>query len=278
MMQGKMRSGTESISYNNGFGLIENDKQYTNRLIRVAYVITEIISQNPSIEIIGLCEGPIQASHLNILIQSFKKFSCMNRFLTDDTFHKPDVAGYQNWGLLMLADTNNQVSEVKCDFLESSKVFDKLANRFQLWKLTKNGNDKYVALGHFPFSGDEYVTEKTNLSVSGNMYCEFINNLLNQYTNNDLIFCADFNFNPYLIKQWKDRALDQIINNNSILLTAEEKSNKHKTRAVTVDGILLSQRKKQKLYITRSSHGLFERLKDEHRLAKLCIDRHYLAL
>ncbi|MEO8402237.1 MAG: hypothetical protein ABI597_10685 [Gammaproteobacteria bacterium] len=271
MMQGKMRRGREGASYNNGFGFIENDKQYMNRLMKVSHVIAEIVYRNSSIETIGLCEGPIQSLHLNILIQSLKKFPWMERFLPCDIYHKPNVKGYQNWGLLMLSDKNNRVSEVKCDFIERSSVFDKIANRLQLWKIAKNGKDKYFALGHFPFSGDECVEEKTNLSRSGNIYCELINNLMNRYANDDFIFCADFNFNPYLINQWQDRVLDQITNNNSILLTTEEKRT---IKTVTVDGVLLSQREKQKYYISRPNLGLFERLTHEYRLFKSYMDEY----
>jgi hypothetical protein len=269
MMQGKIRKGKEGVSFNNGFGFLENDKQYVNRLAKVSHVIAEIVYRNSSIETIGLCEGPIQSLHMNILIQALKKFPWMERFLSHDVVHKPNIESYQKWGLLMLSDKKNTVSEVKCDFIECSSVFDKLANRFQLWKITKNRENKYFALGHFPFSGDELVEEKTKLSQSGNIYCELINILMNRYANDDLIFCADFNFNPYLINRWQDRALDQITNNNSILLIMEEKKT---VKTATVDGILLSQREKQKYYTSRPNLSLVERLSYEHYLFKTYID------
>lgn len=272
MMQGKMRRSGEGIGYNNGFGFIESDKEYIRRLIKIANVIAEMVFQNPYIETIGLCEGPIQPLHINILTQCLKRFEWMNRFFTHNAFHKPNVAGYQNWGLLMLTDSNNKVSEIKCDVIEQSSIFSKLANRFQLWKFSRNGKDKYFALGHFPFGGDESVAEKKRLSLLGNIYSQLINNFINLYADEYLIFCADFNFNPYLINQWQDRTLDQITNNNSMLLTIDEKSGNQKNKTVTVDGILLSQKEKQKYYISKPDPGLFGRLAREYYLFKYCVD------
>ncbi|MDI1351502.1 MAG: hypothetical protein PSV35_01840, partial [bacterium] len=159
------------LSFNNGFGLIETDNEYMARLVMVAQVIAESIFLDPSIEVISLCEGPIKPKHLEVLYHSLMKFPFMARFMTEDKFHKPADVG-QNWGLLMLNDARYSVTKVHCDFLEN---YPKLANRFQLWKLERGGNEKYMALAHFPFAGDEYKTEKMTLSVSGKTYCDFIN-------------------------------------------------------------------------------------------------------
>jgi hypothetical protein len=271
MMQGKPRIDKETgiiTGYNNGFGIIENDEQYIRRIIQIAHVIAEIVSQHPSIETIGLCEGPIEFLHSHTLKESLKKFACMSRFFERDMFYKPNVDGYQNWGLLMLTDRNNRVSEMKCDIIERSAVFSELANRFQLWKFTSNGKDKYFALGHFPFGGDEYVTEKFRLSTTGNIYSQLINDLINHHANDHFIFCADFNFNPYLVSQWQDRAIDHITNNNSILLNINKKSMEKTIKTVTVDGVLLSQKEKQKYYISKPNPSLFGRLAREYYLFK----------
>ncbi len=268
MMQGRMRNREGGISYNNGFGIVENEKQYLSRLVKIAYVIAEIVYRNPSIETIGLCEGPIEPLHVNILLSSLKHFKCMRRFFKNNAFYKPNVERHLNWGLLMLTDKNNQVSEVKCSVLKNSNKFSKLANRFQLWRLTRDKKDSYIALAHFPFGGDEYVTEATALSGSANEYCELISHLLKKYSNENFVFCADFNFNPYLINQWKDRILDQVTHNNSILI-AEKRVN-----TVTVDGILLSVKEKQKRYaFLQPSMRLFERLKNEYCFFKTCVDK-----
>ena len=62
---------------------------------------------------------------------------------------------------------------------------------------------------------------------------------MESYSNDSLILCADFNFNPYVISQWQDRALDKIFHHNSILLMLDGASHKH-VKTVTVDGVLLS--------------------------------------
>lgn len=123
--------------------------------------------------------------------------------LMNDMIHKPAAIG-QNWGLLMLADSRFAVTKVSYDSIENHP---KLANRFQLWKLEQANEAKYLALAHFPFAGDESKTEKMRLSVPGQEYCGLINTLMEHYNHDSLIFCADFNFNPYLISQWQDRGL-----------------------------------------------------------------------
>ena len=258
MMQCNTRGG--GPSFNNGFGLIESDKEYIARLVMVAQVIAEAVYRDPSIEVISLCEGSIKPEHVEVLFHGLMKFPFMARFMMEDMFHKPAAKG-QNWGLLMLADTRYAVTKVRYDFIEDSP---KLANRFQLWKLEQTGKEKYIALAHFPFAGDEYKTEKMTLSAPGQEYCSLINTLMESHSNDSLIFCADFNFNPYLISQWQDRALDKISPNNSILLTIEGASHKH-VKTVTVDGVLLSTREKQKYHSSRPEPGLFGQLKSEYR-------------
>lgn len=258
MMQCNIRGG--GPSFNNGFGLIESDKKYIARLVMVAQVIAEAVYRDPSIEVISLCEGPIKPEHIEVLFHALTKFPFMARFMMEDMFHKPAAKG-QNWGLLMLTDTRYAVTKVRCDSIED---YPKLANRFQLWKLEQPGKEKYIALAHFPFAGDEYKTEKMTLSTPGQEYCSLINTLMERHSNESLIFCADFNFNPYLISQWRDRALDKISPNNSILLTLEGASHKH-VKTVTVDGVLLSTREKQKYHSSRPDLGLFGQLKSEYR-------------
>ena len=258
MMQCNIRGG--GPSFNNGFGLIESDKEYIARLAMLAQVIAEAVYRDPSIEIISLCEGPIKPEHVAVLFHALMIFPFMARFMMNDMFYKPAAEG-QNWGLLMLTDTRYTVTKVQCDSIED---YPKLANRFQLWKLEQTDREKYIALAHFPFAGDEYKTEKMTLSAPGQEYCGLINTLMESHSNDSLIFCADFNFNPYLISQWQDRALDKISPNNSILLTPEGASHKH-VKTVTVDGILLSTIEKQKYRASCPELGLFGRMKSEYR-------------
>ena len=258
MMQCNTRGG--GLSFNNGFGLIESNEDYIARLVLVARVIAEAVDRDPSIEVISLCEGPIKPEHVEVLFHALMEFPCMARFMMEDMFHKPTAEG-PNWGLLMLADARYAVSKVRYDSIEGHP---KLANRFQLWKLEQTDKEKYIALAHFPFAGDEYKTEKKALSAPGHEYCSLISTLMESHSNNSLVFCADFNFNPYLISQWQDRALDKISHNNSILLTLEGASHKH-VKTVTVDGVLLSTREKQKYHSSRPEPGLLGQLKSEYR-------------
>ncbi|MFZ2314633.1 MAG: hypothetical protein WAW86_03100 [Gammaproteobacteria bacterium] len=228
MMQGNKRGN--GIGFNNGFGIIEDEEAYMARLIKISWVIAEMVLRDPSIEVISLCEGPIKSEHTELLFKSLQKAPWLDRFIKSDKFHQPTAAG-QSWGLLMLADDQYCVSDIDCGIADNQP---KLANRFQLWRLAKAHEEKYVALAHFPFAGDEYKTEKKTPSTSGQVYCDMISRLLEQYSDKSLIFCADFNFNPHLIQQWQDRALDQISVNNSILLPTDMPLSLQQTKTVTV--------------------------------------------
>ena len=263
MMQGNKRGGS-SQSFNNGFGLIESEGDYMSRLRMVGTVIAEAVCRDPSINVISLCEGPIKPEHVTVLFNSLKKNRVMKRFITDEMFYKPSDLG-QNWGLLMLTDKRCSVTKV-CS--ADSTKYPKLANRFQLWKIEYNGQSKYVALAHFPFAGDEHKIDKKSLSVQGQEYCDLINTMMQRYQEESFVFCADFNFNPYLISQWRDRELDKISHNNSILLTEATGTHKPVIQAVTVDGILLSLREKQKYYTLKLFPDLGNSLKSEHRFFK----------
>ncbi len=128
--------GNDGIDFNNGFGIIESDKDYMTRLVKVAQVIAEAVYREPSINVISICEGPIKPEHLQVFFQtlmSFKFMARFARFVMKDMFHKPTAPG-QNWGLLMLADSRFVVRKVRYDAIENHP---KLANRFQLWKLER---------------------------------------------------------------------------------------------------------------------------------------------
>ena len=272
MMQAKSRPGNIG-SYNNGFGITENDQQYINRLIKIGVVIAEIILCNPKIIAIGLCEGPIQDLHINALIETLKKFPWMKKFFNDTDKHfpffKPSVPHMPNWGLMMFVDRSYQVKAVSNNMFQNCSLFPKIANRLQLWQLVRGKENKFLALAHFPFSGDECVLEKKQLSTSGKIYSTITNELICKYNSHDFTFCGDFNFVPYLIGKRKHRDTDKIINGNSILFESFH------TTKVTVDGILLSKLAKQKILNSDASPCLFK-LKKEYYLSKSMPFRNFI--
>jgi hypothetical protein len=272
MMQGRTRNHQGKLSFNNGFGLVETEKQYLSRLTRTASVIAEIVRNN-QIDRIALCEGPIQFDHVQHLFKAIKEYDCLQRFTKHNQFHRPDITSQVNWGLLMLTDENDQVERLDFEHTDYTALTNALANRFQLWRLTKADKATYLALAHFPYSHDIDITDTEKLSASANQYRKFIQHILNKYEDEQLIFCADFNFNPYLISKWKERALDQITHHNSLILNTDESHGKRLTKTVTVDGILLSIREKQKLNPSLvKSKRLFKRLKEEWSLLKSYIN------
>lgn len=243
MMQGKKRG----CAYNNGFGLVETDGQYLERLRQVGQVISEIAS-SCQLKAIALCEGPIQPNHVDALLRSLKANPSMHQFLShqDETFYQPDIQGFVNFGLLMLTKQRYAIEAIQYEvFLEMTEK-SRLANRFQVWKLSSDKTVQYLALGHFPFGGDESAVNNTQLSLSGHRYRTFVQSLLEHYADEAFTLCADFNFNPHLISKQKDRVLDQISANNSQLLV--ETQGQLLPQSVTVDGVLLSKRSKQAVH------------------------------
>jgi hypothetical protein len=264
MMQGKKRAGTTD-SYNNGFGIEETDKQYIRRLQKVSLAIAEMVFRNPDILSICLCEGPIEKTHIFAFIQVLKAIPWMQRFLIQDQkaqhYYKPMQQG-TNWGLIMMTDQRYQVNPVSYDCQENTPAYNKLVNRLQIWQLRTSEETRYVALGHFPFGGDEYAVDTHKLSIAGKTYGELIDNLHQEYADRNFTFCGDYNFNPYLISRYQDRIFDNIPHQNSILLV-KNSGGQTAVRSVTVDGILLSRLSKQQYASSRIWPGLFRALKQE---------------
>lgn len=276
MMQCKARKNHDGkiIGYNNGFGKIETDKQYINRLKKIATAIAEIIYFNRTIEIISLCEGPIDIKYGNALFNTLKSFDWMKPFLKTNNFYTTNYTNYPNWGLLTLTHQNFNQKNITMDIVEKSSVFNKIVNRFHFWELKYKNEKKYFALAHFPFAGDEQATTPQQLSFYGNAYSYLINKLLEKYSNFELNFAADFNFNPYLINKNMDGSF--IPHHNSILFLNTNNQNIIKT--VTVDGILLSNHAKQKFFTQRHDMHLFDKLKLEYQLAIEIINQsHHLS-
>lgn len=263
MMQGRMRQrqGGEG-GYNNGFAMVETDRQYKNRLINVANEIAKIIENNCSIDAISICEGPINEDDVAIFIASLKQHLAMQKFFNEisSDFHAANLKTGNNWGLLLLVDKIYEVRDISETL---PKISSKLANRFQLYELSIVNSKKYIAIAHLPFADNENVREKIDLSEDGKQYCDLLKNVITQYENQSFMLCGDFNLNPHLISEINDRALDNIQHHNSIVLKNKE------PLTVTVDGILLSKHEKQKGHRYK-----LNRLGKEHCFFKSAMNDH----
>ena len=280
MMQGKTRNNTSGLSFNNGFGIIESDEKYCGRLEKIALVIAEIVELIPDIEVISLCEGPIQTAHLNRFVDALRTMPSLQKFNFDHL-----AALKNNWGLSVTANKRYQTQQQQVQLADHSLLSEKLTGRITLVQLTQNQEHRYIALAHFPYGGDVHVTESQHLSLDGKKYSRIVNHLLTQYHNDRFIICADFNMNPYLLGNYRERELDKIHHHNSLLILEGENSPGHLTQAVTVDGILLSRQAKQVYMRKRGQQGLFARLLKEHSLvdadenpANTLIARHHSGL
>lgn len=269
MMQARIRKDGDKISYNNGFALIESDREYQNRLKIIAAVIAEIIAENPEIEVISICEGPIKTKDITVLINTLHQYHHMKHFKFNDVMDTQNTTTtFPNWGLMLLTNQSYQAQLVDNCSPQYLANLHKLGNRVQIWRLSNNQQKRFIILAHLPFSNDTYITNHDNLSTSGKLYCDLFNGFLKQYSESDMIICADFNFNPNLLGSYLDRLEDKICPNNSILLSSPISQNKFSIDSVTVDGILLSRQAKQKAYLSRSPHSLFYNLSREHQFIK----------
>lgn len=267
MMQGRVRNEGSKISYNNGFALIESDRDYQNRLRKVADVIAEIIADNPQIDVISICEGPIKEKDKLIFNRALLQFEYMKVFVLNEVMTtRQTTSTFPNWGLLLY--TNQFFQAQLIDILSPIYLTNlhKLANRVQVWRITGSKQERVVILAHLPFSNDTYISHYDKLSPLGKLYCNLFNEFLTRYSESDMTICADFNFNPNLIGTHVDRLEDKICPNNSILLASPTSEKKNNIDLVTVDGILLSRQAKQKAYLSRSRHSLFYSFSGEHHL------------
>jgi hypothetical protein len=89
MMQCKGRGN----GFNNGFGMVESDQQYTQRLEKVANVIAGVCLISPNIEVISLCEGPIGDKEKTFYNYLKNYTHIKDRFLKDGDFYRPNHGG-----------------------------------------------------------------------------------------------------------------------------------------------------------------------------------------
>ncbi len=242
--------------FNNGFKIIESNQQYQDRLEKIGYVISEIIFRNPEIFALSLCEGPIEEKDIAKLFSTLKKFPWMHRFTDRNGFYSDNNPRYLNWGLLSLMDNSLKVNNLQVKYLP-----EKLMNRFFIWELEKNSQKKYFALAHFPYSGDEKIDSMSKLSKFGKLYSYFTAALLQSYADRSLIFCADFNINPYIVGKYQDRELDKVPFRNSLISSVNSET-------VTVDGILLSNFEKQRNFVSNISRMPFLKLIKEQKASE----------
>src|SRR5579885_2074322 len=264
MMQGKIRSRGSKAGFNNGLGLIENDAQYQERLIKVAKVIAEIVLRDPKIHVIGLCEGPVRTGDIKKIHSALFKYQFMHKFALHTGFTVSDHAAAQ-WGLFMLADKKYAIKEFPLPHYLQRK---ELVNRVMLWRMQKPDEEKYFMLAHLPFGRDEHATEIRHLSSQGHEYRNTLVRLKEDYDRESkhLIIAADYNFNPVLVDASSETFGYQIPANNSIVLCSDG-GEREEIEHVTVDGILLSRMARQKFHSAYHNLGLFGWLKAENSLA-----------
>jgi hypothetical protein len=187
MMPGRARRDrktNEIMGFNNGFGIEETESQYIHRLKKIALVISEIVFRNPTIQCIGLCEGPIEAADQEILFKSIHKFPFMRKFGTQTVDH----TNGPNWGLILFYDQSQ--FHTATPLVPEHKI-EKLTNRFELWSLKGRDSEKTVGLSHLPFSGDEEKSSWELLSSDGKIYADLVSRTLKNYQETSFVLMGD---------------------------------------------------------------------------------------
>lgn len=111
MMRGNQRISSAGVQgFNNGFGIVESEKDYTKRLCKVAAVIAEILEDDSSLEVIGLCEGPVLPAHVEVFDKALRQFDSVKKFLSGDNalLHPVMISGQTNWGLMLMVDRERE--------------------------------------------------------------------------------------------------------------------------------------------------------------------------
>ncbi len=128
--------------YNNGFGIIESDSLYEQRLSKIAQVIAEMAQKRTDIDRIGICEGPI-GDNEKLFYTFLRSHISLANFTTQSNgfahLHTNSDQNGPKWGVLLLTHEKYSVENIPISpqpYAVLSNLETKLENRFGIFKLT----------------------------------------------------------------------------------------------------------------------------------------------
>ena len=225
MMQCRWSPGRDGRPgrFNNGFGIIEDQRQYQQRLKAVVAVIAEISARNPQLYAIGLEEAPINLEDIAVFMAEFKRYPSLSKFK-----ESLGAAVFSAWGIVTFFDTERF-------FIEKSEVdlaMPHLEDRIQKFKLhakKEPAREFQVYNCHLPFDLAKSHPERLFGFLEG-LFSDPL----------PAILMGDFNLDPKLLKKLSSCVRICSPENNNVLAIADQSGKVIGQELDTVDGILCS--------------------------------------
>lgn len=198
MMQGRQ---TSRGNFNNGFGLIETQREYQHRLEKVVSVIDEIMCAHPGVAVLTLQEAPIAQADLGLFKQLFSQCPRLRGF-TYMLNYDPDVV--TPWGVMTLVDTNfSNYKRLKTPLTQPELI--PRVQIIQLW----NHQDTRVVNIHVPHAYHDEAEKVDDL----------LTKVFSDLRVAKIILAGDFNVDPIRLKYSATDMLTKLKNNIQLVLT-----------------------------------------------------------
>jgi hypothetical protein len=223
MMQ--CRWNSEKKRFNNGFGIVEMDSQYQERIAGIVRILAEAVALNPEIDVLGLAEAPIKLNDIAYFIREVAKYPSLERFknsIQPQAFTPMGVATFFDEERYVVTQIvgNDQ-------FLSPS-----LQHRVQEFLLTANSSKNQIRLFnlHLP-----YDLAKSKESVNLIRFARMLFQLQHQVP---VIVIGDFNIDPTIIAKKLNNISFYIQEHNNLLINTDVRGEINGFTLETVDGII----------------------------------------
>ena len=254
MMQCRWSPGRDGRPgrFNNGFGIVEDQRQYQQRLKAVVAVIAEISARNPQLYAIGLEEAPIKLEDIAVFITEFKRYPSLSKF--KDSL---DAAVFSAWGIVTFFDTKHFFVEK----LDMDLAIPHLKDRIQKFKLhaKKDPTHEFQVYNcHLPFD----LAKSHPESLFG-----FLESLFSDAL--PAVLMGDFNIDPKVLKNISSYVRICSPENNNVLAVTDQSGKVIGQELDTVDGILRSDVERIPVCPVTAFHFLSSLVKGEAILNKM---------
>jgi hypothetical protein len=254
MMQCRWSPGRDGRPgrYNNGFGIIEDQKQYQQRLKAVVAVIAELSARHPQLYAIGLEEAPINPEDIAVFMNEFNRYPSLAKFK-----ESLETAIFSSWGIVTLFDTEHFFAEQ----LDLELTIPHLKDRIQKFRLhaKKEPMDEFEVYNcHLPFD----LAKSHPESLFGFLESLFSGAL-------PAVLMGDFNIDPKTLKKLLSYVKMCSPENNNVLAICDHSGKVIGQELDTVDGILSSDAERIPVCTVTAFHFFSSLVKGEALLNKM---------
>jgi len=224
MMQ--CRWNAEKKRYNNGFGIVENDRDYQKRIAVTVKCLAEVAALNPQIYAIGLVEAPITEADITLFISECNRYPSLSRF--KQTILK---AAFTDMGVATFIDADRfNVTQIP----ENADNHPALHHRVQEYLLQSKESLQQLRLLNLHLPYDFAKSGKNSLLIG------YIKQFFQNDHNLPVTVIGDFNLHPTLITKTLQEVSTYVQDKNNLLLKTDVNGNITGFMLDTVDGILQS--------------------------------------